>query len=145
MYMYTPSNGAHTPSNNERIQECIENVRRDAIDSMGNGTTRMYDPKIKEWKAWCIKSQFDDGDSVSEGKLVLFLTSEVIPRGNKLNSSALSLEGIESYIKPVIQLFKGQISQCQHSNQHPRSGQALKAKQYLLYFKQIRTIFYTKT
>lgn len=43
-------------------------------------TTKAYTRVEKEWRAWCLSRQFDDGDLVHEAKLVRFLTEEVVNR-----------------------------------------------------------------
>ena len=50
-------------------------------------TTKAYTRAEKEWRAWCLKRSFDDGDLVYEAKLVRFLTEEVVDRPLKINNS----------------------------------------------------------
>src|SRR6266513_6191267 len=47
-------------------------------------TTRLYDPKQKEWEEWCAKLPGNtDGTWVTEDKLCLFLEQEVINRESR--------------------------------------------------------------
>ncbi|CCE31025.1 uncharacterized protein CPUR_04876 [Claviceps purpurea 20.1] len=43
-------------------------------------TSRNYDPIAKEWREWCSRHHYEDGDLVHERKLVRFMTEEVINR-----------------------------------------------------------------
>jgi hypothetical protein len=39
-----------------------------------------YGPRQKEWREWCLRKRFADGELVTEGKLVAFLDQEVVGR-----------------------------------------------------------------
>lgn len=73
-------------------------------------TRNAYNMKIEQWKRWCEGRHFEDYDTVTENKLFLYLSSEVIPKGvqtrGKRKGVALSEEGLEGYIKPVVALYK---------------------------------------
>ena len=73
-------------------------------------TKKSYDQKIERWKQWCMKRDFEDHDVVTENKLFLYLNSEVIPNGvqtkGKRKGAALSEEGLDGYIKPIVALYK---------------------------------------
>jgi len=66
--------------------------------------------KQKLWKDWCEEKGYPDHDRVSPGKLAVFLEQEVFPKGNrskgKRNGLALSEQGIEGYIKPIVDLWE---------------------------------------
>jgi hypothetical protein len=36
-------------------------------------TRDAYGPRQKEWREWCLRKRFADGELVTEGKLVVFL------------------------------------------------------------------------
>ena len=40
-----------------------------------------YNSKQKLWRDWCMKRKFDDLDTVSAGKMILWLQETVIPNG----------------------------------------------------------------
>jgi len=75
-----------------------------------SSTRKAYDQKIKQWKQWCLDRQFEDYDTVTESKLFLYLSSQVIPNGvqtkGKRHGTALSEQGLDGYIKPIITLYK---------------------------------------
>ena len=73
-------------------------------------TRKSYDQKISLWKRWCMDRQFEDYDTVSESKLFLYLNTEVVPKGvqtkGKRYGTALSEQGLDGYIKPIVALYK---------------------------------------
>ena len=42
-------------------------------DSRPVNTRDAYGPRQKEWREWCLRKRFADGELVTEGKLVAFL------------------------------------------------------------------------
>jgi len=78
-------------------------------------TRKSYDQKIEQWKQWCTRRHFEDHDTMTENKLFFYLNNEVIPKGvqtqGKRKGTALSEEGLDGYIKPVIALYKVSPSQ----------------------------------
>jgi hypothetical protein len=52
---------------------------------------------------------FIDGDTVTEGKLILFLEEVVFANGSqargKRKGAMLSPQGVEGYVKPVVDLY----------------------------------------
>ena len=75
-----------------------------------SSTRKAYDQKMRQWKQWCLDRRFEDYDTVTENKLFYFLNSEVIPKGiqtkGKRYGAALSEQGLEGYIKPIVVLYK---------------------------------------
>ena len=73
-------------------------------------TRKSYNQKIERWKQWCAKRNFEDHDTVTENKLFLYLSNDVIPNGvqthGKRKGAALSESGLDGYIKPVVALHK---------------------------------------
>ena len=68
-----------------------------------------------------------DGVLVTEGKTLLFIREVVEPRGNRrrdFRSGPLSSNGIEGYVKPIVDLYKTQLALGLTTHPHPR-GNAL--------------------
>jgi hypothetical protein len=69
-----------------------------------------YISKQQLWNGWCARRQFKDGNTVTDGKLLLYLEQEVIPKGNqrkgKNKGQILSGQGIEGYIRPIVELWE---------------------------------------
>ncbi|POM58626.1 LOW QUALITY PROTEIN: Short-chain dehydrogenase [Phytophthora palmivora] len=84
--------------------------------------TKQYAPQQSEFKRCCGIKNYDDGCLVYEGKLVTFLKTFVIPRGNKRKKTVaqqLSMASIEAYAKAEIDLYQLQQSLKTNSHQHP--------------------------
>jgi hypothetical protein len=69
-----------------------------------------YRLKQRAWKEWCGSRQFQDLDTVTDGKLLLWLQEVIIPQGNQSsgnrNGSMLSKSGLEGYVKPIVDLYE---------------------------------------
>ena len=73
-------------------------------------TKKIYKAKKKLWSNWCHRRSFADGETVTEGKLCLWLQEEVFVKGSQIRGerkgSMLSLQGVEGYIKPIVDLYE---------------------------------------
>src|SRR5579864_1107272 len=73
-----------------------------------------YNSKQNLWRDWCMKRKFDDLDTVSAGKMILWLQETVIPNGAQYRGAKrgamLTESGLEGYIKPIIALYEVHIS-----------------------------------
>ena len=73
-------------------------------------TKANYGLKHRAWKDWCGDRKFQDLDTVTDGKLLLWLQEIVIPRGNQSAGNKkglmLSKSGLEGYVKPIIDLYE---------------------------------------
>jgi hypothetical protein len=49
-------------------------------DSRPPNTRDAYEPRQREWRQWCGRKRFADGELVTEGKMVAFLDQEVVGR-----------------------------------------------------------------
>jgi hypothetical protein len=79
-------------------------------DNRPRNTNAQYRKKQEQWIDWCLNTRkFQDRDTVTEGKLVLWLQDCVIPRGSnargRMRGAMLSHSGVEAYIKPIVDLF----------------------------------------
>jgi hypothetical protein len=75
-----------------------------------HNTKSNYSLKQRAWKDWCIDRGFQDLDTVTDGKLLLWLQEIVIPQGNQSSGdkrgSMLSKSGVEGYVKPIVDLYE---------------------------------------
>ena len=73
-------------------------------------TKSNYTLKQRAWKDWCIDRGFQDLDTVTDGKLLLWLQEIVIPQGNQSSGdkrgSMLSKSRVEGYVKPIVDLYE---------------------------------------
>ena len=57
-----------------------------------------------------MERDFPDKNTVTEGKLVLWLTKVIVPNGNRgvgpNKGSMLSTSGLDGYVKPIIALWE---------------------------------------
>jgi hypothetical protein len=69
-----------------------------------------YNSKQNIWKSWCTERGFEDLDTVSAGKLILWLQDNIIPNGVQHNGARrgamLTESGLEGYVKPIIALYE---------------------------------------
>ncbi|KAF1334759.1 Short-chain dehydrogenase, partial [Globisporangium splendens] len=118
-------------ANAEAIRNTLSGAVAKHTAHRPKNTLKQYSKKQDEYYSWCVERQFDDGPLVSEGKLVLFLTDVVIPRGNKRakredgTPKPLSLQGVEAYAKAVIDMYKLQRTLEVNDKPHLR-GKALR-------------------
>jgi hypothetical protein len=89
-------------SNNLELTGAVQRVMADSIEARPLNTRRAYDKKRDESTAWCRAREFSGGSLVTEAKLVLYLQTVVLPRGNgRVVAGAiqqLSAEGLEGYV-----------------------------------------------
>ena len=69
-----------------------------------------YGLKQRAWKKWCSERKFKDLDTVTDGKLLLWLNQVVISQKNRSTSSKreskLTKSELKSYVKPIIDLYE---------------------------------------
>jgi hypothetical protein len=95
--------------NQAAIAEALTKANHMLQSNRAENTKKAYTPKKKLWTMWCQARKFIDNDTVTEGKLCLWLQEEVFVNGSQAHGdrkgSMLSSQGVEGYIKPVIQLY----------------------------------------
>lgn len=113
------------PQHSHEFSQAIQKEIAESRSSRPENTKKAYNGKQEEFRQFCLEKQYPDGDLVSEGKLLLFLRENIIPRGNKRKkhtegSIPLGIKSIESYISAICDLFKVQVSTGQNKNTNPR-------------------------
>ncbi len=73
------ANNAELRANTQRILSVIHEYRP-------KNTAAAYEPKQEEFREFCRRKQYCDGDTVTEDKLLLFLVEEVANRPLKTKS-----------------------------------------------------------
>ena len=66
--------------NNAELRANSKMVRSVIHSNRPKNTAASYDPKQREFRAFCRRKQYQDGDTVTEDKLLLFLVEEVSDR-----------------------------------------------------------------
>ena len=80
-------------------------------------TTSAYEPKQEEFRQFCRQKQYQDGETVTEDKLLLFLVEEVVYRplrsrsrkaaeDTPLSETRLAWRSVRSYIMAVTDLYR---------------------------------------
>ena len=96
--------------NQAAIAEALTKANHMLQSNRAENTKKAYTPKKKLWTMWCQTRGFIDGDTVTEGKLCLWLQEEVFVNGSQAQGdrkgSMLSPQGVEGYIKPIIALYE---------------------------------------
>ncbi|GAB9464207.1 Short-chain dehydrogenase [Globisporangium polare] len=114
-------------------QDLVEAVREVLADHLRlrhpHSTSRAYEAHQRAWRQWCQDRRFSDGVEVSESKLSLFLKKEFVHQRGVERKMALSREGVQNYVKAIVDLYKSQQSLSVNTHPHPR-GKALKVFLY---------------
>lgn len=111
-------------TNNLDLQHAVQQVVSTYRAARPANTIKNYENKQVEFEKWCSTRGFVDGSVVTEGKILLYLNEVVAPRGSgKIQDGVvlpLSAEGLQGYVKPLIDLYNTQQSLGMNNNPHPR-------------------------
>ena len=101
-------------------------------DSRPLNTQDAYGPRQKEWREWCLRKRFADGELVTEGKMVAFLDQEVVgrvvrtqPRKDPPPEERLRPVGLATfslYTAAIVDLWKEQVSMGLNHHPNPRTN-----------------------
>src|SRR5215471_19815994 len=88
--------------NQADIASAISKVHFINQNNRRKSTKITYNSKQEAWRNWCMGRQFDDLDTVSAGKLILWLQEDVIPNGAQCKGAKqgamLTESGLEGYV-----------------------------------------------
>jgi hypothetical protein len=124
-----------------QVELNTENARALALarETRPKNTNKSYEPKQAEWRNFCGDKGFEDGELVSEKKVILFLTQKVLTReirksrykrGNRRNlegeviKQTLGISAIKLYVAAIVDVWSFQKSQGINPYPSPR-GEAL--------------------
>ncbi|OJD18721.1 hypothetical protein AJ78_01258 [Emergomyces pasteurianus Ep9510] len=103
-----------------------------ALENRPKNSNKQYLSKQKEWRNFCTKIGFTDGELVTEPKLVRFLNEEVLHRPSRSSHKSrrdgkyviqtLGRSAVKQYIAAVVDLYKSQRSRGLNSSPHPRGS-----------------------
>ncbi|OCK74796.1 hypothetical protein K432DRAFT_386604, partial [Lepidopterella palustris CBS 459.81] len=104
-------------SNNAELRANAQSVLASTRAARPKNTTLAYEPKQREFKAFCQRKQYHDADTVTEDKLLLFLVEEVPGRPLKAKSrkavddvpheeTRLSWRSVRGYVTAVTDLYR---------------------------------------
>ena len=96
--------------NQADIASAISKAHFVSQNNRPKSTKVAYNSKQKAWKSWCMEREFDDLDTVSAGKIILWLQESIIPNGAQYKGAKrgamLTESGLKGYIKPIIALYE---------------------------------------
>ncbi|OAD71595.1 hypothetical protein PHYBLDRAFT_170258 [Phycomyces blakesleeanus NRRL 1555(-)] len=94
------NNGNNTTVNDPSLQRMMDNtsamyssnqlVLAQNLDQRPTNTTKAYLAKQEEWRQWCLKKEFGDGELVNDQKLSFFMMDHVMNRGQHYKVGKLS-------------------------------------------------------
>jgi hypothetical protein len=97
-------------------------------------TQDAYGPRQKEWREWCLRKRFADGELVTEGKMVAFLDQEVVGRQVRSHPRrdappaeeegappVVGLATFSLYSAALVDLWKEQVSMGLNQHSNPRT------------------------
>ncbi|OAD68086.1 hypothetical protein PHYBLDRAFT_173579 [Phycomyces blakesleeanus NRRL 1555(-)] len=86
------NNGNNTTVNDPSLQHMMDDtsamyssnqlVLAQNLDQRPTNTTKAYLAKQEEWRQWCLKKEFGDGELVNDQKLSFFMMDHVMNRGH---------------------------------------------------------------
>jgi hypothetical protein len=117
-------NCAELRANAQNILSIIHDVRPD-------NTSSAYEPKQKEFQAFCRAKHYQDSDTVTEDKLLLFLVEEVANRPLRAKSFKVAAEApweetrlawcsVRAYVTAITDLYRTQKALGMNTHPSPR-------------------------
>ena len=67
-------------ANNAELRANAQNILSIIHDARPKTTSDAYEPKQEEFREFCTRKRYQDGDTVTEDKLLLFLVEDVANR-----------------------------------------------------------------
>ncbi|KAK4243908.1 hypothetical protein C7999DRAFT_17800, partial [Corynascus novoguineensis] len=114
--------------NNAELRANAQSILSMIHEHRPKNTSLAYEPKQREFQDFCRRKQYEDGDTVTEDKLLLFLVEDVANRPLKTKSpkvdnevpqekTRLAWRSVRSYITAITDLYRTQ--KARGMNTHP--------------------------
>ncbi|OWZ20501.1 hypothetical protein PHMEG_0005058 [Phytophthora megakarya] len=117
------SQAEHELSVQFEIEESEKATIQTTLDSRPVNTKRKYEAYQTEFLQWCEGRHFRDRDTVTGGKLHLFLSTTIIGRKSKKNSSKMvGSSTVCGYANVIVDLYNVHVTLRTNSNPHPRTA-----------------------
>ena len=121
--------------NNAELRTNSQNILSMIRASRPKNTASAYEPKQEEFRQFCRRKQYQDGETVTEDKLLLFLVDEVVHRplrsrsqkaaqDTPLSETRLAWRSVRSYITAVTDLYRSQKALGMNAHPSPREDNA---------------------
>ena len=117
--------------NNAELRANAQHILTMIQDTRPRNTSVAYEPKQKEFKDFCARKQYQDGETVTEDKLLLFLVDEVaarplrakshkVAKDTPQTSTRLAWRSVRSYITAITDLYRSQKALGMNNHPSPR-------------------------
>lgn len=114
------------PSRQVELEESAHATLDRCRESRPANTARAYEPKQREFKAWCDRKKFHETTryQVSASKLHLFLREEVVYREVRVKNSQrkIGVATVDMYVSAMSDLYSDQQTRGVNSLPHPRNS-----------------------
>ena len=121
--------------NNAELRTNSQNILSMIRASRPKNTASAYEPKQEEFRQFCRRKQYQDGETVTEDKLLLFLVDEVVHRplrsrsqnaaqDTPLSETRLAWRSVRSYITAITDLYRSQKALGMNAHPSPREDNA---------------------
>jgi hypothetical protein len=105
------------------IDSSVFETVKETLEKRPDSTSRKYGTYQREYIEWCNNKRFPDQDTVTCGKLHLYLQQEVVGRSSKINKEKrIGHQTVCGYVNAIVDLYNQQVSLRRNSNPHPRSN-----------------------
>jgi hypothetical protein len=117
--------------NNAELRANAQHILSMIQDARPRNTLAAYEPKQKEFRDFCERKQYQDADTVTEDKLLLFLVEEVADRPLRARSykaaedtlqeaTRLAWRSVRSYTTAITDLYRAQKALGMNTHPSPR-------------------------
>ena len=121
--------------NNAELRANAQNILTMIKAARPKNTSSVYEPKQEEFQRFCRRKQYQDGETVTEDKLLLFLVEEVVNRPLRsrsrkadgdvpLSETRLAWRSVRTYVTAITDLYRSQRALGMNTHPSPREDNA---------------------
>ncbi|KAM7192130.1 hypothetical protein V8F33_008555 [Rhypophila sp. PSN 637] len=121
--------------NNAELRTNAQNILTMIKAARPKNTVSAYEPKQEEFQRFCWRKQYQDADTVTEEKLLLFLVEDVVNRPLRsksrkadgdvpLSETRLAWRSVRTYVTAITDLYRSQRALGMNTHPSPREDNA---------------------
>jgi len=121
--------------NNAELRANAQNILTMIKAARPKNTATAYEPKQEEFRRFCRRKQYQDGETVTEDKLLLFLVEDVVNRPLRsrsrkadgdipLSETRLAWRSVRTYVTAITDLYRAQRALGMNTHPSPREDNA---------------------
>ncbi|KAK4206867.1 short-chain dehydrogenase, partial [Rhypophila decipiens] len=121
--------------NNAELRTNAQNILTMIKAARPKNTVSAYEPKQEEFRRFCRRKQYQDADTVTEDKLLLFLVEDVVNRPLRsksrkadrdvpLSETRLAWRSVRTYVTAITDLYRSQRALGMNTHPSPREDNA---------------------